>query len=308
MKKNIILSVCLASLFMTACKEWLTVYPEDEVAAGELFENGEGYRTALNGIYQQLSEEPLYGKNLTYGVVEAMGQVYDKEYFGASNYAMEYASDLKYDNLVSTIDEVWSGMYNSIANCNNLIQHIEQADSNMFEYKHQEKTMIQGEAYALRGFLHFDLLRLFAPAVAVEPVDGDPGNAPDHIELPDVVWVDLHVQGAVERGEPELGLELALVAVLADVVPALAHPRDHAAVDGYVVGELEDPAVLVVLLLQVVYALLGQLDALPAGPEVADDVLLVQKFQDPLGGGLLTHLESLPQLPGRYGDVVVHRP
>ena len=128
------------------------------------------------------------------------------------------------------------------------------------------------------------------------------------IELPDVVRVDLHVQGAVERGEPELGLELALVAVLADVVSALAHPRDHAAVDGYVVGELEDPAVLVVLLLQVVYALLGQLDALPAGPEVADDVLLVQKFQDPLGGGLLTHLESLPQLPGRYGDVVVHRP
>ena len=50
MKKYIILSVCLASLLMTACKEWLTVYPEDEGAAGELFENGEGYRTALNGI------------------------------------------------------------------------------------------------------------------------------------------------------------------------------------------------------------------------------------------------------------------
>lgn len=168
MKKYIILSICCASVLMTACKEWLTVYPEDEVAEGELFENGEGYRTALNGIYQQLSEEPLYGKNLTYGVLEAMGQVYDKEYFGTTNYTMQDASDLKYDNIVSTIDEVWSEMYNSIANCNNLIQHIEHADSNIFEYKHQEKTMIQGEAYALRGFLHFDLLRLFAPSVAVD--------------------------------------------------------------------------------------------------------------------------------------------
>ena len=118
MKKNIILSVCLASLFMTACKEWLTVYPEDEVAAGELFENGEGYRTALNGIYQQLSEEPLYGKNLTYGVVEAMGQVYDKEYFGASNYAMEYEltysdktsiPDLKLLKVVSKLSQDWFG-------------------------------------------------------------------------------------------------------------------------------------------------------------------------------------------------------
>ena len=166
--RTYILLICILGVFLTSCKEWLTVYPEDEVVEGELFEDGEGYRTALNGIYQQLSEEPLYGKNLTYGVVEAMGQVYDKEYFGSSNYTMSYATDLKYDNMVSTIDEVWSNMYNSIANCNNLIQHIERADSNLFEYKHQEKTMIQGEAYALRGFLHFDLLRLFAPSLAVD--------------------------------------------------------------------------------------------------------------------------------------------
>ena len=168
MKKYIILSIWVGCLFLVGCKEWLTVYPEDEVAEGDLFETGEGYRTALNGIYQQLSEEDLYGKNLTYGVLEAMGQVYDESYFQEYNYDMFHATDLEYDNLSATIDAVWSTMYNSIANCNNIIQHIEQADSNIFEYKHQEKTMIQGEAYALRGFLHFDLLRLFAPSVAVD--------------------------------------------------------------------------------------------------------------------------------------------
>ena len=65
MKKYIILSIWVGCLFLVGCKEWLTVYPEDEVAEGDLFETGEGYRTALNGIYQQLSEEDLYGKNLT---------------------------------------------------------------------------------------------------------------------------------------------------------------------------------------------------------------------------------------------------
>ena len=51
--------------------------------------------------------------------------------------------------------------------------------------------------------------------------------------------------------------------------------------DGDVVGQLEYATVLVVLLLQLLDALGGDLDALPSGAEVPHDVLLVQKLQDP---------------------------
>lgn len=167
MKKYILLFTILTAGILSSCKDWLTVYPDDEIASGDLFKDGEGFRTALNGIYQQLSGKELYGQNLTYGVVEAMGQMYDKAYLNSgTNNPVFYASDLDYKRFSTTINNVWSKMYNSIANCNNLIQEIEKVDSNIFEYKNQEKVMITGEAYALRGFMHFDLLRLFAPSVA----------------------------------------------------------------------------------------------------------------------------------------------
>ena len=145
-----------------------------------------------------------------------------------------------------------------------------------------------------------------AAAVVSESVYRHPRHALDDVELPDVVRVHMDVQGAFEGLEPELGLELLKVAGLADVVAALAHPGLHRAVDGDVVRELEDPAVLVVLLAQVVYPLLGQLDALPAGSQVPDDVLLLQELQNPLGGRLLAHLERFAELPRGDGDVIVH--
>ncbi|MFR5657380.1 MAG: RagB/SusD family nutrient uptake outer membrane protein [Butyricimonas faecihominis] len=66
---------------------------------------------------------------------------------------------------------MWQGAYKSIANCNNLIQNIDKADVTKFLGREGEKNMLKGEALALRAFLHFDLLRLFAP-VAVE-LNGD---------------------------------------------------------------------------------------------------------------------------------------
>ena len=56
-----------------------------------------------------------------------------------------------------------------IANANDLIQHIEQTDAHLFEKGEMEKKMIMGEAYACRALMHFDMLRLFAPA----PVNDD---------------------------------------------------------------------------------------------------------------------------------------
>lgn len=51
-----------------------------------------------------------------------------------------------------------------VANCNNIIQQIEHADPEIFSWKEKEKAMIWGEALALRAFIQFDMLRLFAPA------------------------------------------------------------------------------------------------------------------------------------------------
>ncbi|HEY8387757.1 MAG TPA: RagB/SusD family nutrient uptake outer membrane protein, partial [Parasegetibacter sp.] len=66
------------------------------------------------------------------------------------------------------LDKFWEGLYNAIANCNNLLVNIENKNAEDFIDGLQEKNLIKGEALALRGFLHFELLRLYAPSIAVD--------------------------------------------------------------------------------------------------------------------------------------------
>lgn len=158
--KNILAFFLLFSLI--SCNDWLNVGPDNQIAEDDLFKTGEGYRTALNGIYQELSEKDVYGQELTWGLLSVLSQQYRLCGLPAYQDAQEYAYETQ--SLSPIIDELWKKMYNAIANCNNIIKRIEQANPDIFTMKETEKSIIMGEALALRGMIHFDLLRLFAPA------------------------------------------------------------------------------------------------------------------------------------------------
>ena len=159
-------------LGLAACSDWLNVSPDDQVNEETLFTDGDGYRNALNGIYKDLADFALYGRELTWGMNEVLGQTYHLNYI-PSDHAYYYMAWSMYDNdkVEAILSSLWEQAYNAIANCNNLIQNIDKADVTKFLGREGEKNMLKGEALALRAFLHFDLLRLFAP-VAVE-LNGD---------------------------------------------------------------------------------------------------------------------------------------
>ena len=173
--KNIYLYITLILLSLYSCSDWLDVAASDQMKESQLFEKGQGYRNALLGIYQELSTEKLYGQQMTWGMLDAMGQLYDpSSIVTSSEFIITNAAKYDYKNsyVKEATEKIWTSMYLCIANCNNLIANIESASPSIFEYKEEEKNMITGEAYALRGFLHFDLLRLFAPSLAA----GGDGN------------------------------------------------------------------------------------------------------------------------------------
>ena len=74
MKKiyTIIFVSCLAAISFSSCSDWLDVRPADEIKEEYLFETGNGYRTALNGIYRKLATFDLYGSNLSWAQVETV--------------------------------------------------------------------------------------------------------------------------------------------------------------------------------------------------------------------------------------------
>lgn len=170
MKKNIIL-LLLAAMLTSSCSDWLDVAPSNQVNDKEMFSTGDGYRNALNGIYLKLSGSSMYGRELSWGFIDVLGQHYltDGNFMKASS-TYKKASDYKYDDsdVKSVISAIWSTGYNDIANCNNLIRQIGTENPLLFAKGEMEKNMIWGEALAMRAFIHLDMLRMFAPAMEVD--------------------------------------------------------------------------------------------------------------------------------------------
>lgn len=175
MKKiyNTLFSLGIVAMIFSSCSDWLDVRPSDEIKEEFLFETGNGYRTALNGIYRKLSTQDLYGQNLSWGIVDALGGMYNMD--GVSSvgggYAIQKISTRAFKDieLVSTTNAMWEAAWNIVANCNNLIQQVESADTTLFYKGEEERNMIWGEAIALRAYIQFDLLRLYAPAPSTNP-------------------------------------------------------------------------------------------------------------------------------------------
>lgn len=157
----------------TSCNDWLNVYPSDQIKEEYLFETGNGYRTALNGIYRKMTAFSIYGSNLKWGIIDAWGQVYDmnKSRFEAGGRPMQRIEKLEFKHLdlVPTTDQMWNDSWNVVANCNELVQQTEKADSMLFFGKELERRMILGEAIGLRAYVQFDLLRVYAPSPAMLP-------------------------------------------------------------------------------------------------------------------------------------------
>lgn len=166
-KWNVLLLACMALVVTTGCNDWLAVAPDNQINEEDMFKDGNGYRNSLNGIYIKLAGTSLYGRETSWGLVDVIGQMYNSKnwkstatYFKAANYQWDDAS------VKTMISNIWGTAYNDIANCNNLINHVSVEDSLRFQSHTLEKNMIWGEALALRAFIHFDLMRLFAPSMA----------------------------------------------------------------------------------------------------------------------------------------------
>lgn len=167
MKKIINISVAAIAglLSLASCSDWLDVAPNTDVPAKELFTTENGFKSALAGIYISMTEENSYGKNLSFGLMEELAQMYDKLPDGTSDrnsvYIYEWETSGAY-NTKGVLANTWRAQYNAIANVNNLLKWWE-LNGDAVISDSLTRTMIRGEALALRAFLHFDILRGWGP-------------------------------------------------------------------------------------------------------------------------------------------------
>lgn len=159
----------VAAVLVSGCKKFLDIPPKDKVPQSTLFKDEQGFKDALIGVYIAMDKSTsggvygLYTANLTMGMLSTMAWNYDNATVtnvgtgGAfyNNAAYYVYSDAQ---VKQEIEGIWGGMYNNIANLNNILREI---DSKKDVFTGDNYSRIKGEAVALRALFHFDLARLF---------------------------------------------------------------------------------------------------------------------------------------------------
>lgn len=165
MKKTIIYTLLSLSTFgLASCSKWLDIQPESEIDRSILFSTEAGFKEALLGIYTRCSKTDLYGRELTVGIPEVLAQNY--QISAADNYRYLPTKNYRYNDadFIRRKDAIWVGLYNGIVNANLILEEI---DDQQRLFTGDNYNIVKGESLALRGYLHFDLLRMFAPTYSI---------------------------------------------------------------------------------------------------------------------------------------------
>lgn len=179
MRKHTILYLLISlAVLLVSCDDYLNVAPKDEMSAGQMFASEDGFYSVLAGIYNKMGEQSFYGKAMTISQMEVMGNTFSiatpavisaypslYQYPGLVLYLTD--RETRYTGLETFFTNYWTVAYNAITNINTLLSYIEK-ESSASLFPAGAKDLLQGEALALRAYIHFDLLRLFQPPYMTE--------------------------------------------------------------------------------------------------------------------------------------------
>ncbi len=160
MRKYIIIILLLPVL--GACNNFLDVKPKAEIIEREFFKSAEGFEDALYGAYSSMTSWNLYGSCYTWGYPDVFAQYYRVDYL--LDEAKSYMS-LDHEKMRTSYTNMWNKMYESIGYVNNVLKNCERNAASPFPLQ----DLYRGEALGLRAFMHFDLLRMFAPHIGSQP-------------------------------------------------------------------------------------------------------------------------------------------
>ena len=163
--------LCTMGAF-TGCSDWLDYTPKDKETEDQTFSSKQGFYTAVNGVYNRLIDDVMYGKNLTYGMLDLMGKRYNvpdrlQYSVGSSSLNASVIAGYSYSDIDFSpiIESIWEEAYSTILNINVILDNAEQKRGTVLN--EDDYNLIKGDLLALRAFLHFELLRLFAPAYSI---------------------------------------------------------------------------------------------------------------------------------------------
>jgi len=146
---------------LMGCEDILDKEPLSSVSEAKAFQKIEDVDAALIGVYSSISRGSSgYAHFLNLEIPTALSDNVVR--IGNVKFSSNNIYDLSFAP-VETVwqsDLIWNDFYTGIARANIVIRNIE----GFGDGTQVERDNAKGEALALRGLLHFDLMRLYAPA------------------------------------------------------------------------------------------------------------------------------------------------
>ena len=160
MNKCILLIIAIA-FCSVSCNDWLDVRPGTEMKEDDQFSSERGFYDALTGCYMSMASRDIYGERLSITNIESLANLW--EITANSNDRREdrdlMLHDYTTDYSKEAINKIYTGLFYTIAQANMIIKYADE-QGNVFADEAICK-MVQGEAYAIRAYCQFDVLRLF---------------------------------------------------------------------------------------------------------------------------------------------------
>ena len=146
----------------TSCEGFLDITPDGQVKRDEMLATNEGVEDALYGVYAKLRNTTLYGQEMYFSSLEIMSQTL----YCYGNTGVTALGQYDYNNTTvkNVFALVWNDMYNNISNVNSVLNAPLVDGATAYP-----ANIYKGEALALRAMMHFDLMRLFAEQITVNP-------------------------------------------------------------------------------------------------------------------------------------------
>ncbi|WP_313533368.1 RagB/SusD family nutrient uptake outer membrane protein [Sphingobacterium athyrii] len=160
MKKIGVLILFFLCLGSSSCDKWLDVRPKDEIYVDDALKDRIGFVKALAGIYLQLAEPGLYGRELKFGMLDVMAGywIVDSQH----DYYAENQFDFQNLAFQQKRDVIWSKMYGAIYQCNLMLSYLDNIRSDVYY------NLVKGELLGLRAYIHLEIFKLFGPVTLVK--------------------------------------------------------------------------------------------------------------------------------------------
>lgn len=156
----IYISSIFALFSLVSCKEsFLDVKPGDSIPFATAIKSEAELQGAVNGLYSALRSANLYGRT-----IPLLGDLMaDNVYVSASN-SNRYITHGSYtvNALNANVSDTWTNAYNAVLRANQIIDATVTPET-------ATTKQLKGEAYAVRGLLYFELVRLFGKPFTVDP-------------------------------------------------------------------------------------------------------------------------------------------